>query len=41
MSDHNLTRQRVLSLIGTLWVLGIVGSLIGLDPVADAAGAHR
>ena len=29
MSDHNLTRQRVLSLIGTLWVLGIVGSLIG------------
>ena len=29
MSDYNLTRQRVLSLIATLWVLSIVGSLVG------------
>ena len=29
MSDSNLTRQRVLSLIGTLWVLGTVGLVIG------------
>ena len=28
MSDFNLTRQRVLSLIATLWVIGIAGSLI-------------
>ncbi len=28
MSDFNLTRQRMLSLIATPWVIGIAGSLV-------------
>ena len=28
MSDFKLTRKRVLSLIATLWVIGIAGSLV-------------